>query len=168
MVLDDDTGRADAYRLLADLFFTPPTDDVLAEIKDDLALKSEEDEEEILEDFNLLFSYPGGSLLPVESLYITSVDVPPSLAVAAFYADAGLTLDEEYDVVPDHLSLELLFMSYIVETNKTDLQKRFLEEHIMNWVPAYCDEVSRQAQTVFYKEVAQITKNFIESEFGEL
>jgi len=40
-------------------------------------------------------------------------------------------------------------MSYLIETNKYDLQKKFLEEHLMNWVPDYCDELAKEAKPFF-------------------
>ena len=80
----------------------------------------------------------------------------------------GLPIEvQEFELIPDHLYLELLFMSYLIETNKYDLQKKFLEEHLMNWVPYYCDELASQAKTVFYREVAEITRDFLVSESQE-
>lgn len=166
MVLDpDNKERAEAYRILADLFLKPPDNGQLKTIKEDLELQSNETQYEIVGDFGYLFLYPGGRLPPVESLFISLTETAAFEDVTVFYAEAGLTIDEEFQLMPDHLSLEFLFMSYLIDIGRTDLQDKFLEEHLMNWVPYYCDEIIRHAGTVFYKEVAEITNNFLENEY---
>jgi len=159
--------RAEAYRILAEFFLKTPEEDMLRTIKDDFGLESEETAEEISRDFDRLFSYPEGKLPPIESFFLTLESTASANEVAGFYAGAGITIDEEFELIPDHLYLELLFMSYLIETNKYDLQKKFLEEHLMNWVPYYCDELASQAKTVFYREVAEITRDFLVSESRE-
>ena len=37
----------------------------------------------------------------------------------------------------------------------------------MNWVPYYCEEVTKQARTLFYREIAEIVKDFLISEYDE-
>jgi TorA maturation chaperone TorD len=58
----------------------------------------------------------------------------------------------------------MLFMSYLIENGISELQKRFLEEHLAKWIPEYCSELQKYAAAVFYKEVANIIKEFILSE----
>jgi putative dimethyl sulfoxide reductase chaperone len=159
--------RAEAYRILADFFLKTPEEGMLRTIKEDFELESEETADEIRRDFDLLFPYPEGKLPPIESFFLTLENTSSAEEVAGFYAGAGLTIDEEFDLIPDHLYLELLFMSYLIETNRYDLQKKFLEEHLMNWVPHYCDELVKQSKTAFYREVAEITRDFLISESEE-
>jgi TorA maturation chaperone TorD len=162
---DDSADRSEAYRLLADLFSQPPEDDDLEAIKKDLELKSGETAQEILDEFNSLLRYPGGKLPPLESLFAEAGGIDVAGSVSEFYARAGLTIGEEFDVPPDHLSLELLFISYLVGTSDLDLVENFLDEHIVNWVPYYCEELKRQARTVFYREIAEIAKKFLQDEY---
>lgn len=164
MLTEDNSERAEAYRVLADIFSEPPDNDFLEAIKEDFELESKEAEDEIRGDFDSLFVSPGGKLPPLESLHDIREKTPTS-PVSEFYEKAGLTIDEEFEYIPDHISLEFLFMSYLIETNRIDLQENFLEGHIMNWVPYYCDEVIKQAGTVFYKEIAEITKDFVTNEY---
>lgn len=164
-MIDDNTERADAYKILADLFSKPPDREHLQAIKEDLELKSAEDEEEIRSDFHSVLIYPGGKLPPVASLFLSRTGSNSVLPIMELYAEAGLTIGDEFLTLPDHLSLEFLFMSYLVSTKKLDLQNRFLEFHLMNWVPSYCEEVKKEAKTFFYKEIAGITFDFLESEY---
>lgn len=159
--------RAEAYRILADFFLKAPEEDMLRTIKEDFELESEEPAAEIREDFVRLFSYPEGKLPPIESFFLTLENTSSADEVAGSYAGAGLAIDEEFVLIPDHLYLELLFMSYLIENNRYELQIKFLEEHLMNWVPYYCDELLKQAKTVFYREIAEITRDFLISESEE-
>jgi TorA maturation chaperone TorD len=161
MVLEEDNSqRSEAYRVLASIFFEPPQNEILKTMKEDFGLESRENEYDILHDFDHLFVLPGGKLPPLESLHVSDERTIP--------ADAGLTIDPEFQPVPDHISLEFLFMSYLIDINRTDLQERFLEEHIMNWVPDYCELIKKEAKTVFYREIAEIAVDFLESEYAGL
>jgi TorA maturation chaperone TorD len=159
--------RAEAYRILAEFFLKAPGEDMLRTIKEDFELESEETADEIAGDFERLFPFPEGKLPPIESFFLTLESTSSAEEVSGFYAGAGLTIEEEFEFIPDHLYLELLFMSYLIETNKYDLQKKFLEEHLMNWVPDYCDELAKEAKTLFYREIAEITQDFLTSEAEE-
>ncbi len=162
-LFEDDNERAESYRILADLFIAPPNAEKLKTLKEDLGLESKETEEEVLADFDHLFSYELGIMPPVES--VRAGETNAADAVTGFYLSAGLTFGEEYETVPDHISLEFLFMSYAVDIDNREMQRKFLEEHIVNWVPYYCDEIIKEAKTLFYREIAGITKDFIGSEY---
>jgi putative dimethyl sulfoxide reductase chaperone len=159
--------RAEAYRLVAEFFLKPPEEDMLRVIKEDFELESEDTAEEIRKDFLRLFSYPEGKLPPIESFFLTLESTSSAEEVAQFYSSAGLTIEEEFEFIPDHLYLELIFMSYLIETNKYDLQKKFLDEHLLNWVLYYCDELVKESKTAFYREIAEITRDFLISEAEE-
>jgi len=159
--------RAEAYRILAEFFLKAPDEHMLRTIKEDFELESEETADEISRDFERLFPYPEGKLPPIESFFLTLENTSSAEEVSGFYAGAGLTIEDEFELIPDHLYLELLFMSYLIETNKYDLQKKFLEEHLLNWAPDYCEELLKEAKTVFYREVAEITRDFLISESEE-
>jgi TorA maturation chaperone TorD len=157
--------RSEAYRILADLYSKPPEGERLSEIKEDLELKSAEDADAIRTDFNFLFVYPGGRVPPLESLFLARAGTPTGSPAADFYAEADLAIEDESGLLPDHISLEFLFMSYLIDIGNIDLQGRFLEQHLMNWVPYYCGEVKGEAKTLFYKEIAGITADFLGSEY---
>jgi TorA maturation chaperone TorD len=56
-------------------------------------------------------------------------------------------------------------MSYLIENDFIEQQKRFLEEHLRKWIPEYCNKIYKHAKTVFYKELANLLKEFILSEY---
>jgi TorA maturation chaperone TorD len=162
----DNSERTEAYRVLSQFYAKPPDKDALTAIKQDFSLDFTDTIEKITEDFEALFAYPGGSLQPVESLFAPLLGIAYS-DVNDFYASAGLIIADHVDMASDHLSLELLFMSYLIENNKTAVEQIFLEQHLMNWVPYYCDMIAKQAKTLFYREIANISKNFLTAEYEE-
>lgn len=166
MFTDGKNEKAEAYQILAQFFLQPPDAESLDAVRQDFSLDSREPLDEITEDFNALFSYPHGRLQPRESLFI-----PPAGTAYAdvrdAYQGADLVIDDAYDVAPDHISVEFLFMSYLIENGKTATEQKFLEQHLMNWVPYYCGELMKQARTLFYREIAEIVKDFLISEYNE-
>ena len=47
-------------------------------------------------------------------------------------------------------------------------EKRFIEEHLICWIPIFCDNVTQEAELPFYGEMALLTKHFIEVEMEEI
>jgi TorA maturation chaperone TorD len=42
------------------------------------------------------------------------------------------------------------------------VQKKFIEEHLLKWAPKFCDEVIGKANIPFYREMAKVTKDFLD------
>ncbi|GAB4416748.1 MAG: molecular chaperone TorD family protein [Thermodesulfovibrionales bacterium] len=163
----EDIERAGLYRLFAGIFMKEPTEEMLVHIKDMFQMRFDDSPQEIQMDFIRIFSGTGEKLAPYESLYNYPLGDRPRLwgkaaeEVLGFYNSTGLTIDEEMPLIPDHISAELLFMSYLIENGLMEHQRRFSEEHLIKWIPEYCEEVSKQAKTTFYKELSGILKDFI-------
>jgi TorA maturation chaperone TorD len=120
---------------------------------------------------------------PYESLYRggPSVMAEPALAVRKVYADAGYGLPAGSNELPDYVGLELDFMRFLCEAEarawKEQGQGRalehltngreFLSKHVVEWVPAFCDEVLTHAREDFYRGMAQITRAFVILDAGE-
>ena len=158
--------HAEAYRVLGQFFLSPPDEDALRAIRQDFGLDFQESADEITKEFNELFHFPHGRLIPLESLF-TPVNAFGLPDVESIYAGADLALDDAYGMAPDHLTVEFLFMSYLIERGDAEREKKFLEQHLMNWIPYYCEEVMKQARTLFYREIARMTKDFLISEQEE-
>lgn len=167
---NQEAERAEIYRLFSALFLKEPSPETIEEFKEMFRIKSDEAPDVIQRDFAALFLGTDFHPSPYESLYNFSPEDKPGIGgkaarkAQAFYEAAGLTLDEEMNLVPDHLSVELLFMSYLIENDRSGEQRDFMEGHLMPWVPAFCDEIRKHASTVFYKEAADLLKEFIASE----
>ncbi|GAB5047298.1 TorD/DmsD family molecular chaperone [Thermodesulfovibrio sp. TK110] len=161
-----DQERAETYRLFAYLFMNIPQFEHIEEFKDFAEISINDTYEEICNDYIAMFVE--GAVPNYERYYLTELykDVPLSLElkdVQHFYWTAGVAIDEEVDLPHDHISMELLFMSYLIEQNLKDLQIEFLRR-LCEWIPLFCDSLYEKANTAFYKEVATSLKEFVLSE----
>ncbi len=170
----DAAERGAFYKLFAVPFLKEPTSDIVIQFGDMFDIAFEDTPNDVHGDYTHLFTGPQSHLPPYESFYNYPMgDVPrlwgkASEEVQTFYRAAGLIIDDETYMVPDHLSAELLFMSYLAENEHEKEEEKFLEEHVLKWVPAYCDEIRKAAATTFYKEVANLLKEFILSHYNAL
>lgn len=130
----------------------------------------------------------GDGAYPYESVYTSPEGLVMQDArdqVFKLYREEGLDRAEELNEPEDHIAVELEFMSYLCQKTTEALkdgdkggalgylkkQNDFLEEHLMRWVPAFCDDVQRVALGDFYKAVANITIGYLSMEkdlIGEL
>lgn len=98
--------------------------------------------------------------------------------VLAMYREFGLDKDEKLNIPEDHISLEFEFMVYLCQACKEALhqedyekaevliqtQSQFLQQHLLNWTSAFCDDILKCAQTEFYKAVAKLTRGYLHLE----
>ncbi len=92
--------------------------------------------------------------------------------IARLYADAGLKLTEDFRLPPDHVAVELEFLSFLVfkeieGTKKEDkkqidfareLQERVVKEHLRLFAQNIGEKVTEHARTSFYRTVALVLK----------
>jgi putative dimethyl sulfoxide reductase chaperone len=118
---------------------------------------------------------------PFESVYTSAERLLMQQArddVLKEYRKAGLAQTQDFREPEDHIALELDFMSNLGSRTLASLQaqetmaaieslrwqKDFFEKHLMVWVPKFCQDVGRAAQSDFYRGVALLTNEFLESE----
>ncbi len=93
----------------------------------------------------------------------------PTLQVRAAYRAMGLEVGrpEEPD---DHIGLELLFMAELCEREARGsvevrgVQHEFLSSHLMQWAPAFCEDILANTQVAFYRGLALLTQGLLEQE----
>ncbi len=165
---------AATYRLLATLFLREPDVELLMELSEGLDVGISDSADEIAEDFTGLFYGIADPVYPLESFYRESGKSigGPGGAIAddlqRSYARAGLVIDQNSGVPCDHIGIEFLFVSYLLENGMVDELRDFFEMHIIKWVPGFLDEMERKAGTAFYREIARITKDCVLTDYGEL
>lgn len=145
-------------------------------------------EHEIVEtlsiEFTRLFIGPKDHISAHESIF-TQLDGGMSalwgsstVAVKSFIETAGLDYKPEFTGVPDHISVELEFMHKLAlwEAEKWEqedcksaeycqgIQRMFLEQHLSCWLPNFCDEVMNKTSIPFYRNMAELTRNFMQFE----
>ena len=150
-------------------------------------------EKELLENLAVEYAYlfigPGKHISPHESVHHQKEGVPSgqlwgelTAEVKRIIESAGLEYKSEYTGMPDHISVELEFMQQVVqreaqaweanddETARLCLknEKIFIGEHLGGWIPDFCEKVIEAAEVPFYREMARLTRSFIEFEKQEL
>jgi len=175
MILDEyHSELAQAYRLLALLYLEGPSEQLLTELGHYLEIDIKEALVDIREDFMRLLGGPDAPIQPYESLYVYDEKEGPILwgktaeAVSRAYASAGLVLQQEMNFPPDHIAIEFIFVVYLMENQLVDELIDFFENHIMRWVPAFCEQLEKEASTGFFKEIARITREIIEADYSEM
>lgn len=146
------------------------------------------------QEFHDLFLVPlGRYVTPYEAVYRDERAVgearvrgllmgPSTLAVMAAYREAGLRVSSEGGELPDHVGVELSFMSFLCAREQEAWQARdqdgarriiererqFLETHLLRWVPALSQRIAENAQTDFYRGVALLTEEFLRADAATL
>ncbi|WP_162610840.1 TorD/DmsD family molecular chaperone [Gordonibacter sp. An230] len=119
----------------------------------------------------------GGAAFPYESVYTSPEGLVMQEArdeVVRLYRTKGLSVGGVVEP-EDHVAFELEFMTLLCREGERaarsgdaegvwasiDEQRAFLANHLMNWVPQFCEDVARYANTDFYRAVASMTEGFI-------
>lgn len=114
---------------------------------------------------------------PYESVY-TSPDRMQEARnhVLEFFRAEGMSTGEGFKEPEDHLGLELEFMSYLCRKSMTAIdsgnmpgalsclnkERKFLLEHLLNWVPKFADDVVKFSKEDLYRGLAKITVGLLE------
>lgn len=136
-------------------------------------------------DYARLFLSPAGATAaPYESVWIGGKDPVRAqeaiAAVAACYAEAGFEVDEGFRDLPDHIAAQLEFLYALIFHQARDAAaghsatrggmpvspRGFIERHLGQWVGPFSSAVRTEAETAFYRELADLTERFIELERG--
>ena len=171
----------------------PAIKEVLSEMGFQYEVFSQKDQDQLLEDLAVeycrLFLGPDKHISPHESVHHQRDDGDwgthwgaSTVDVKKFIETAGLEYKQEYTGMPDHISAELDFMKEAAEREAQALEendwegalycqkmeKKFISDHLIKWIPAFCDKIISQAEISFYGDLADVTKKFIELESEEI
>jgi DMSO reductase family type II enzyme chaperone len=150
-------------------------------------------ENELLEDlaveYTRLFLGPGKHVSPHESVHHQREDGQwgklwgaSTAEVKKFIETTGLGYSDDFKGMPDHITVELEFMQQLTlreeqalkeedadkATAFRNVEKKFIEEHLVRWVPSFCEQVIQEAELPFYRSFAELTKRFIGYEMEEM
>jgi len=149
---------------------------------------------ELQKEYTRLFinSKPKVPAPPYGSLYLEKDGMvwgKTTVEAIKLYVEAGLKVAEDFKDIPDHFAAELEFMWYLMREEVkargffqentldedaervkkvTDLQTRFLNNHLGVWYERFLDRVIASSRTVFYREVSTLAKKYITSEIQNL
>jgi TorA maturation chaperone TorD len=112
---------------------------------------------------------------PWESVYTSPKRLMMQEAAAEvqnIYRGAGLIINSK-DIMPDHIGTELNFLSILLQRINTDgggatnyikIAEKFLNEHLLKWVPQFTLDMEEAAASPLYKTLAHLTREFIINE----
>jgi len=109
-----------------------------------------------------------------------------TIAVRRIYREAGAEMDQKCKELPNHIGVELSFMSFLCEMEAAairveegdavqdqgkgkaatssryrEFQITFLQEHLNDWFPQLAQSIQVNAKSPFYKGLARITEEFL-------
>jgi TorA maturation chaperone TorD len=137
------------------------------------------------EDYNRLFTVPGLALAPpFESTYLNYSGIPGNdfVGIREFYESYGWVSKYRGKIPDDHLGVELLFLTRLVEKFITLDDNacrgemgneiiRFVEQHLLSWIPEWNVQIQESAGTFGYKGIGTLIfacvediKSLLESE----
>ena len=97
-----------------------------------------------------------------------------TFGIARLYYEAGLKIEESFRLPPDHIAVELEFMSFLffkelegirsgdgkIVDYAVELQGRTLDEHLRPFALAVAENLGKHAKAGFYQAVAEIMTAF--------
>ncbi len=119
---------------------------------------------------------PRGPLPPYESLFRTgNLQDKPAQEVNRLFSAMGIRIPEEWHQPSDYIGVELDFMRLLCSKEQeawqhnhlqqiheiSKIEKSFLEDHLILWVPLFCQEMAQKAREDFFKGIAQLTEGFV-------
>ena len=207
MALDNmrDLARENAYRLLAACYYSPNkllieedcfqnlatmltelSTEAAAAAAETAALAATTDLQELLVQHTRLFVGPFElPAPPYGSVWMEkekSLMGATTVQVVNFYAACGLQLAEGTYQVPDQLTVELEFMSYLVfkqreaaqagnreeADRQVGLQKEFLATFLLPWLGPFTDAVINDGTAPPYMALARATMTFVSADYEHL
>lgn len=129
------------------------------------------------EDYVELFTGEGKPLAPpFESVYINADALIPgrqTSEVKEFYKSYGWESRYNGKIPDDHLGVELLFLTLMVEkllemdddfcnTEMRNEIRRYIKQHLMSWIPDWNKNVQRHAITLSYKGIGTLIQACVE------
>ncbi len=171
----------------------PAIKEILSEMGVKYDIFSQEDQDKLIEnlavEYARLFLGPDKHISPHESIHHKRNDGDwgthwgaSTVAIKKFIETTGLEYKPEYSGMPDHISVELEFMqeaarreAQAIEEKDLDgalycqkIEKKFICDHLIKWIPIFCDKIISQAEISLYGDLADVTKKFIIYEFEEI
>ena len=183
--LDEETARAEIYGLLAALFYSAPTPELLDNLRaavtqapaagalleaswgDVVAAARAMSAAEVAEEYDALF---GGVGRPAVHLYGSHymsgfLNEKSLAALRGDLATLGLDRDDDMSETEDHFAYVCEVMRYLIAGDDVAVanltrQREFFTRHLQPWALPMCEAISAHPKARFYKNLASFTQTF--------
>ncbi|WP_117233199.1 TorD/DmsD family molecular chaperone [Vibrio maerlii] len=172
----------DSAKLIGALFYQKCTKADLFELtsalideniltKDTLDSISSLDDEQLEQDFSILFEGIGDMPVPPwGSVYLDRERVlfgSSAVEYRHFLQRNGVELDTGLREPEDQFGLMLLAFAYLMEQGKNEQATELLEQHLFPWAPVYLNQLINKSPNLFYKNLANNILAWIERLISE-
>jgi len=108
---------------------------------------------------------------PVESaIFDNSKDIVTGMEnpVMQFYLDYGyeVNMNATHIMAPDHMAIEIGFMQNLVQHQNYAIQKKFMQTHLLNWMPPFLIACEAMFDTPLYKDLCNFATEFFVSDYA--
>ncbi len=188
-VLDEETARAEIYGLLAQLWYAPPSGDLMEAIRvaatqapaagaflEELwrglvGAARALDDRAIADEYDALFGGVGKpELYLFGSHYLSGfLNEKPLARLRTDLAALGLERDEAIPETEDHIACLCEVMRYLIAGDDAAVsnltkQREFFAMHVQPWTAQLCDTVAAHPKAKFYASLADFTRAFVSVE----
>ncbi len=140
-------------------------------------------DEQTVQDLSLeytrLFIGPGRHIPPYESVHREGEGLlwgESTATVKKLIEFLGLRYRDDFSDMPDHISVEFELMQKLADRENEareqndeqailrclEFQKKFIDDHLSQWIPTFCVKVAKTSDSSFYGQMAKLTREFIE------
>ena len=187
--LDEETARAEIYGLLAQLYFAPPSPDLLAALRvavtdapsqgafleepwrEVVGAARAGTDQEIAGEYDALFGGVGKpEVYLFGSHYLSGfLNEKPLARLRETLAGLGLARDESVGETEDHFSYVCEVMRYLIAGDDVAVanltkQREFFSEHVQPWAQQMCDAITAHPKAKFYAVLSRFTSAFLSVE----
>ncbi len=141
--------------------------------------------QELSLEYTRLFIGPEKHIPPYESVHRENEGLlwgESTATVKKLIEFLGLSYKDDFSDIPDHISVEFELMQKLTQREKEaweqndkksilhclEFEKKFADEHLNQWIPIFCDKVVKKSNNSFYRQIAKLTKEFIEFDIRQI
>ena len=187
--LDEETARAEVYGLLAQLYYAPPTAEVLAALRvavtdapaqgafleepwrELVGVARAMTDDAVREEYDALFGGVGKpEVYLFGSHYLSGfLNEKPLARLRDTLAELGLARDDAMRDTEDHVAYLCEVMRYLIAGDDVAVanlthQRAFFTDHLQSWATQLCDAISAHPKARFYAVLADFTRAFLHVE----
>ncbi len=119
--------------------------------------------DELAADYAAIYLNHAISASPYESVWLDEENLAmqaPMFQVREIYRKHGLGVIDWRNRADDHLVVELQFIAWLAKSDGEDSLRegaRFMDEHLLRWLPKFGERVAKRCATPFYAAAAWLT-----------